>query len=88
MKLATRLKQPARPDSQTFVSRYLDEIIDYGGLPCTRAEAILDMQQMGLTQPEIDRWLQGNELAKQLRERRQRIRLSVSLAAWSSASPD
>ncbi len=60
MKLETRIKRPAPPDSTSFVDRYFNEIIDYGGLSFTRAEAILDMQQIGLTQPMIDRWLQGN----------------------------
>jgi hypothetical protein len=51
-------------------NRYLAEIISYGGEPYTRAEAILDMQRMQIPQPCIDRWLQGNDLAQRLRERR------------------
>lgn len=72
MRLKTIVKQPAPRDSTRFVSRYLDEVIDYGGQPFTRAEAILDMQSIGMTQPEIDRWLQGQEFAARLRARRER----------------
>ena len=80
MKLTTRLKKAAARDSRNFVSRYLNELIDYGGIPCTRAEAILDMQQIGLTQPEIDRWLQGNEHAQRLRERRESVSVRLRIA--------
>ncbi len=59
--------------------KYLDELIDYGGEPYTRAEAIADMQQSGIDQPCIDRWLQGYEHAQRLRERRQRITLKLYL---------
>ena len=52
------------------ISSYLTEIIDYGGELCTRAEAIADMQRMGLPQGCIDRWLQGYELAQRIGERR------------------
>ena len=38
--------------------------------PCTRAEAILDMQSVGIDQPCIDRWLQGYEHGQRIRERR------------------
>ena len=86
MKLETRIKRPASRDSTSFVDRYLNEIIDYGGLPCTRAEAILDMQQMGLTQPMIDRWLQGNELAQRIRERRDRLSVRLTLQPAQSRS--
>jgi hypothetical protein len=59
--------------------KYLDELIDYGGEPYTRAEAILDMQRSNTPQPCIDRWLQGYEHAQRLRERRQRITLKLYL---------
>jgi hypothetical protein len=52
-------------------NKYLNEVIDYGGEPFTRAEAILDMQRIGATQGMIDRWLQGYEYTQRLRERRQ-----------------
>jgi len=55
------------------INKYLDELIDYGGEPYTRVEAVLDMQRMGATQAMIDRWLQGYEHAQRLRERRSRI---------------
>jgi hypothetical protein len=55
------------------VDKYLDEIIDYGGEPYTRVEAILDMQRMGATQGMIDRWPQGYEHAQRLRELRAQI---------------
>jgi hypothetical protein len=53
--------------------KYLDELIDYGGEPHTRAEAILDMQRGNTPQPCIDRWLQGYEHTQRRRERNQRI---------------
>jgi hypothetical protein len=62
-----------------FINQYLGEIIDYGGEPYTRAEAILHMQSIGIEQPCIDRWLQGNELAQRLHERRQHIILKLYL---------
>lgn len=61
------------------LDRYLNELIDYGGLPATRAEVILDMQRAGHPQPAIDRWLQGQELAAELRARRERIRTRIVL---------
>ncbi len=67
--------------------KYLDEIIDYGGEPYTRAEAILHMQSIGLDQPCIDRWLQGYEHAQRLRRRRQRVALKVYLSRTDPAAP-
>jgi hypothetical protein len=61
-------------------SRYLDEIIDYGGHPFTRAEVILDMQSIGADQSCIDRWLQGHEFAQRLRERSAEITTKIFLA--------
>jgi len=55
--------------NRVTANRYLSEVIDYGGILCTRPEAILDMQSMGLTQVDIDRWLQGYELGCRLREK-------------------
>ena len=57
------------PSRQTVYS-YLNEIIDYGGEPWARGDAIKDMQALGLTQPDIDRWLQGYELAQHLQKLR------------------
>jgi hypothetical protein len=56
--------------------KYLDELIDYGGEPHTRAEAILDMQCSNTC---IDRWLQGYEHAQRRRERNQRITTKLYL---------
>ena len=64
-------------DSTRFVDRYLNEIIDYGGEPFTRAEATLDMQSIGMDQPCIDRWLQGYEHGQRLRERRERVTVKL-----------
>ena len=46
-----------------LVSDYFNEPIFYGGLLCTRAEAIRDMEEQGLNQRCIDRWMFGAELA-------------------------
>lgn len=78
--IRTRLKQPAHPNPTRFVGRYLDELIDYGGEPYTRAEAILRMQSIGMNQPCIDRWLQGQELASRIRRRHERITVTLMLA--------
>jgi hypothetical protein len=66
-------------DRNRFIDKYLGKIIDYGGEPYTRAEAILHMQSIGMDQPNIDRWLQGNEFGQRLRERRQRIIVKLYL---------
>jgi hypothetical protein len=50
--------------------RYLTEIIDYGGIPTARAEAICDMQSLGIEPQYIDRWLQGYEFAQRLAARK------------------
>jgi len=65
-----RTEKPQKQNSTRYIEEYLNEIIDYGGEPYTRAAAILDMQSMGMAQSSIDRWLQGYELAQELRERR------------------
>ena len=46
-----------------LVSEYFNEPIFYGGLICTRAEAIADMEAQGLNQRCIDRWMFGAESA-------------------------
>lgn len=58
-------------------SGYLNELIDYGGEPCTRAEAIIDMRRIGASKAMIDRWLQGYEWTQRLRERQERIHVRV-----------
>jgi hypothetical protein len=65
--------------SKNPVSRYLDEIIDYGGIPTTRGEVILDMRSQGIDQPCIDRWLQGQELMASIRRRRDPITVKLFL---------
>lgn len=54
-------REPSSSHRSNPLNRYLDELIDYGGEPYTRAEAILDMQPNTTPQPCIDRWLQGHE---------------------------
>ncbi|QMV19977.1 hypothetical protein GOB94_15770 [Granulicella sp. 5B5] len=63
-----------------YLDRYLNELIDYGGIPTTRAEVILDMQRAGNPQPVIDRWLQGQEYAAILRARQNRITTRIFIA--------
>ena len=60
-------------------SRYLDELISYGGQPFTRAEVIADMQRSGTPHFCIDRWLQGYELAQRRRETRAQITTRIFL---------
>jgi hypothetical protein len=66
------------------LDRYLNELIDYGGLPATRAEVILDMQRAGHPQPLIDRWLQGQEFAARRDARRQNCCQAPNLLHHSS----
>ena len=42
---------------------FFNEPIFYGGLICTRSEAIGDMEEQGMNQRCIDRWMQGAQLA-------------------------
>jgi len=71
---------PAKLTPVRALNKYLDEIIDYGGYPHTRAEVIADMQQSGTPQPCIDRWLQGQEHAQRLRERKAPLAALIYLA--------
>jgi hypothetical protein len=61
-----------KADNRSILSDYLNEVISYGGEPFTRADAIRDMQNMGMTQAHIDRWFQGYELGAQLRAEKSR----------------
>jgi hypothetical protein len=63
-----------------YAARYLNELIDYGDIPTTRAEAILDIQRMGVDQGCIDRWLQGYELGERLRDRHVCLTTRIFLA--------
>lgn len=54
----------------TIVQRYLDHPVCLGGEWMPRARAIQEMQNDGLTPREIDRWMQGQELAQRLHPRR------------------
>jgi hypothetical protein len=44
-------------------SDFFNEPIFYGGLICTRTEAMQDMEEQGMNQRCIDRWMQGAQLA-------------------------
>ena len=74
MKHKISIKQPTPRSSRNLVARYLEEVIDYGGEPFTRGEAILDMQRLGCTRGAIDRWFQGYELGERLRATMKRTR--------------
>jgi hypothetical protein len=58
-------------------NRYLDELIDFGGEPYTRAEVIAIMRAEGTPERLIDRWLQGQELMARLQRRRNPITTTV-----------
>ncbi len=70
------------------LDRYLNELIDFGGIPHTRGEAIAIMQAEGHPQPLIDRWLQGQEFAAQRRARRQTVSTRVFLTESLSSPND
>jgi hypothetical protein len=59
-------------------NNYLDEIIEYGGEFMPRAEVIADMQRTGTPQSLIDRWLQGQELAANLRAQRENLTFNLT----------
>ena len=88
MNLTTTLKQHAPPDSTRFVARYLNELIDYGGQPYTRAEVILHLQSIGATQPMIDRWLQGYEHRQRTLHRRTPVQSPSPSSPRKSVTPD
>jgi hypothetical protein len=48
---------------RSVVTDFFNEPIFYGGLICTRAEAMRDMEEQGMDQRCIDRWMQGAQLA-------------------------
>jgi hypothetical protein len=50
-------------DKRNVVSDFFNEPIFYGGLICTRVEAMRDMESQGMSQVCIDRWMQGAQLA-------------------------
>jgi hypothetical protein len=58
-------------------NRYLDELIDFGGEPYTRAEVIATMRAEATPERLIDRWLQGQELMARLQRRRNPITTTV-----------
>jgi hypothetical protein len=68
--------KPKKANPRRFISDYLNEVISYGGEPFTRADAIRDMQNMGMSQVHIDRWLQGYELGERLRAGRNQTALT------------
>lgn len=73
-------------DNTRFIDKYLNEVLDYGGEPHTRAEIIIDMQSQGIDQPCIDRWLQGYEHAQRRRERTDPFTVKLYLDANGPAS--
>ncbi len=55
-----------RPRRQTFLDRYLDEEVEYGGEWCRRIDVIRDLKRCGLDDRCVDRYLQGMELRQEL----------------------
>jgi len=54
-------------------NKYLDKLISYGGEFMARGAVIAEMQASGTPQTLIDRWLQGQELAAELRAQRETL---------------
>lgn len=50
--------------TKTFVDRYFEERLDYGGELWTRSDIIRDLRRLGTPERCIDRWLQGAEHRK------------------------
>ena len=57
------------PRRKTFVDRYLDELVEYGGEMWRRIDVIRDLKRCGLDDRCIDRYLQGMELRQELDRR-------------------
>jgi hypothetical protein len=52
-------------------SDYLSELVSYGGEVMSRGEMIADLQKTLGDPAMVDRYLQGHDLAQQLREKRE-----------------
>lgn len=52
---------------RTTAAAYLEEVINYGGIPTRRGDAIRDMRDNGVSKEGIDRWLQGYEASQRRR---------------------
>ncbi len=61
-------KKPLR--KETFMTAYMNEVFNYGGIPTTRANIIRDMQKQGFTTREIDCYQMGMALSKELKEKK------------------
>jgi hypothetical protein len=59
------------PKPRRGVDAYMNEMVSYGGLNMPRYEMIRDLQSQGLTQPQIDRYLQGHELGARIQREKQ-----------------
>ena len=55
---------------QTLTEQYLQQLVNCGGEIVTRADVIADLQAQGTAQVNIDRFLQGLELAERVAERK------------------
>lgn len=44
-------------------SAHLDQMVNYGGIPTKRGDVMKDLQRMGGSQQQIDRYMQGADLA-------------------------
>lgn len=56
----------------SFVDRYLNEPMEYGGVMSTRGQIIRDLQRRGVDAACIDRYLQGADLRAEAEERGRR----------------
>ena len=58
------MKNRSHAAPKTFVDRYFEERLEYGGELWTRAEIVHDLRRVGTPERCIDRWLQGAEHRK------------------------
>ncbi len=65
-------------------SGYLAEIINFGGEPMSRARAISEMEKGGAKREEIDRWLQGNDLARKIQARKAAMKNPAELVIFGN----
>lgn len=54
---------------ETIVTRYLAELVSYGGEIVTVGEMIIDLQNLGVPPRGIDMFLMGHDRRKKIRDR-------------------
>lgn len=64
---ATAAKSAGFKAAKAAGNAYMNEVVNYGGIPTTRADVIRDLQSRGFTVQEVSRYMQGLDLGRILR---------------------